>query len=419
MNAAQTEKRLQTRMDLRDVVRSKHEALLQEKDGAELSEVEKTQIREYREQAADLDKEIEELAESFEATKKAEEQSRKLRRAMLGAVEGTEADEDGVVYRTMAAYARDVILTRDSRECSKIASQFGDSSGIEAARNRLQLLKRAPDNTLSSNVPGLIPDQHIAEIFQVIDTSRPLVASARRAALVRGTLTYPQIDTKPAVTVQASEKTEGGTTGLAVSMQTATASTYIGGGDLSWQAINWSTPDALALWFQLAAASYALLTEQDAAQVMQHSAFTFNISSTLAALTDFSDVLLAISAGAGDVYANSGRIADTVYMSPSAFYALAAIAGTEAANFVAAGQLSLRAQGGVLAGLDVVVSRGMDTGVIVVGDSGGLLVAETAGAPVELRVVEPAIGGLEVGIIGAFEAVVVDPGAFAMITSAS
>ena len=48
-----------------------------------------------------------------------------------------------------------------------------------------------------------------------------------------------------------------------------------------------------------------------------------------------------------------------------------------------------------------------------------LLVAETAGAPVELRVVEPAIGGVEVGIIGAFEAVVVDDGAFSMLTTAS
>jgi hypothetical protein len=69
--------------------------------------------------------------------------------------------------------------------------------------------------------------------------------------------------------------------------------------------------------------------------------------------------------------------------------------------------------------LSVVVSRGMDANVIVVGDRDGLLVAETAGAPVELRVVEPAIGGVEVGLIGAFEAVVVDDGAFAMITTAS
>ena len=69
--------------------------------------------------------------------------------------------------------------------------------------------------------------------------------------------------------------------------------------------------------------------------------------------------------------------------------------------------------------LSVVVSRGMDSGVIAVGDRSGLLVAETAGAPVELRVVEPAIGGVEVGIIGAFEAVVVDDGSFAMLTAAS
>ena len=67
----------------------------------------------------------------------------------------------------------------------------------------------------------------------------------------------------------------------------------------------------------------------------------------------------------------------------------------------------------------MVVSRGMDAGVIAVGDRAGLLVAETAGAPVELRVVEPAIGGVEVGIIGAFEAVVVDDGAFSMLTTAS
>ena len=65
------------------------------------------------------------------------------------------------------------------------------------------------------------------------------------------------------------------------------------------------------------------------------------------------------------------------------------------------------------------MSRGMDAGVIVVGDRAGLLVAETAGAPIELRVVEPAIGGVEVGIIGAFEAVVVDDGAFTMLTTAS
>jgi hypothetical protein len=51
-------------------------------------------------------------------------------------------------------------------------------------------------------------------------------------------------------------------------MVTATASVYLGGGDLSWQAINWSTPNALRLWFDLVAADYALKTEQDAATIV-------------------------------------------------------------------------------------------------------------------------------------------------------
>jgi hypothetical protein len=60
---------------------------------------------------------------------------------------------------------------------------------------------------------------------------------------------------------------------MAISMVTATASTYLGGGDLSWQAINWSTPNALDLWFRLVAADYALKTETDAATVVSASAF--------------------------------------------------------------------------------------------------------------------------------------------------
>jgi HK97 family phage major capsid protein len=410
--------RLESRMQRRDLVQSQHEGLLLERDEGNLSDTDKKQIEAWREEITELDTEIAGLADDLEAHRRAEERSKDLRRALIGA-NGVQVDEDGVVYRTMSEYARDVILTRDSRVCSQVQAQFGNKQELEAARSRLNMLKRTPANTLSSNVAGLTPDQHIAQIFQVIDTSRPLVASANRTTLERGTLTYPVVTTRPVVAVQSTEKTEAGNQGMVIDMVSTNASTYLGGGDLSWQAINWSTPDALDLWFRLAAADYALKTEQDAAQALQHSAFTYNISSTLAALTDFSDVLLAIASGAGDVYANSGRIADTVYMAPSAFYAVAAIAGTEAANFVSAGALSLRAQGGAMAGLNVVVSRGMDTGVIVVGDSDGLLVAETAGAPVELRVVEPAIGGVEVGIIGAFEAVVTDPGAFAMITTAS
>jgi HK97 family phage major capsid protein len=416
--SSQLKTRLTNRHERRDVVQSQHEALLAERGDGNLSDTDKQQIARWRDEITEIDTEIVELTADVEAHARAEEESKKLRVSMRDGL-GIGSD-DGPVYETMSQYARDVILTRESRVCSQIKTQFGDKTALESAKARQELLlHRLPANTLSSNVAGLIPDQHIAQIFQVIQTARPIVASANRTTLERGTLTYPVVTQRPVVAVQASEKTEAGNTGMIIDMETTTASTYLGGGDLSWQAINWSTPDALDLWFRLAASDYALKTEQDAAQVILHSGFLFNISSTLGALTDFSDIVAAIAAGAGDVYANSGRIADTVYMAPNALYSIAAVVSAEAGNFINVGSLNLSAQGGTLAGMNVVVSRGMDSGTIVVGDSDGLLVAETAGAPVELRVVEPAIGGVEVGIIGAFEAVVVDEGAFALITTAS
>ena len=166
----------------------------------------------YRERMTDLDKEITELTVTVEANRKAIEQSKAIRRALAGA-SGVEEDGDGVVYRTMASYARDVIITGNGREAAKIKGILGDKQEIERAEQRLELLKRTPANTLSSDVAGLTPQQHIEQIFQVIDSSRPIVGSASRSTLVRGVLSYPQIDTSPVVAVQATQKTEAGNTG--------------------------------------------------------------------------------------------------------------------------------------------------------------------------------------------------------------
>lgn len=419
MNLLET--RLQSRMDRRDVVQSKHEALLAERGEGELNDTDKSQIGLYREELSSIDSEVAELASDLEAHNKAIETSKSLRRAMIGAIDGIDEEGEGVVYRTMAAYARDVILARESTVCSQIGKQFGDPVTVESARSRLQLLQRTPANTLSSNVAGLQPPQFIDQIFQVINKSRPLVDSAKSSTLERGVLTFPKVTQRPVVAVQATEKTEAGNQGMIVTMQQTPAQTFLGGGDLSWQAINWSTPDALQLWFDLAAADYALKTETAAAQVMEDSAANHVIADVLAGSSadTFADWLVALTEGAALVYANSGRLSDTVYVAPGMFYLAAALTSNAFAQTIAAGRLNLGAQNGDIAGLNVVVSRGLHTGVSIVGDSQGLLVAETAGAPVELRVVEPAIGGLEVGIIGAFAPVVVDDGAFALISTNS
>jgi hypothetical protein len=415
MSTTQSELRLASLLDERDTVTKLHETVVASVETNEdklPTESQSQMILGYREKEIALDEEINALTEDVERNRRSVENSKAVRRILAGGADGVEVDGEGeVAYRTMSAYARDFILTGSGRVCSQIAAQFGNAEELQRANERLQLAKRTPANTLSSNIPGISVAQHIDQIFQVINTSRPIVASATQADLVRGTLTYPSVDTKPIVSVQSTQKTEAGNQGMAVSLKTATASTYLGGGDLSWQAINWSTPNALDLWFQLAAADYALKTEQDAAAVIMHTGHAIS-SAWNAASGNFADFLSAIGRAAADVWANSGRVADTVYMSMDAYWYVFGLTSTAFAQFATV-------SGDRVGPFRFVASRGLDAATIIAGDSQALLCAETPGAPVELRVVEPAIGGVEVGIIGAFEAVIVDPGAFTRVSSAS
>ena len=58
------------------------------------------------------------------------------------------------------------------------------------------------------------------------------------------------------------------------------------------------------------------------------------------------------------------------------------------------------------------ISPGFPADYAIVGDFNQLLTAENAGAPVELRAVEPSIAGFEVGVVGAFVAIMIDEKAF-------
>lgn len=410
----QTELALARKIDEREQTTRLHEELMGAIEAAPdktPNDAQRQQLKLYRERVIQLDEEIADDADALKRHRDAIEAAKSVRRVMAGSNGEMEMDGDEVVYRDFAAYARDVILTGSGREVAKIQAQLGKGE-VERAQQRLQLLKRTPANTLSSNVEGLQPEQHIAQIFQIIDSSRPLVQSAQRASLERGTLSYPVVTTRPVVAVQSAQKTEAGNTGMVIDMVTATATTYLGGGDLSWQAINWSSPNALELWFRLTAADYALKTETDAADTVSASAFLNNIASPLGATPTFADFMTAVGAGYAEVYANSGRLADTIYLAPDRYGYLLGLTSDALTQFT-------QVSGQGVGPLNVVVSRGLNAGEIIVGDRSGLLVAETAGAPVELRVVEPAIGGVEVGLIGAFEAVVVDDGAFTLITTAS
>jgi HK97 family phage major capsid protein len=381
-----------------------------EDEQRDLGEFENEQIAKYRTRIEELDVEIELLAGDLERDSKTRDVSALLRDDQRTAIEI--GPNGPVVYRTFAAYARDEMIARWPQLARMAVTQQSDVPVIqEQARERLMRVQ----NTLTSDVAGLLPPTHLTEIMDIISGSRPVVTSARGVPLTSGQLTYPRITGRPSVTKQTSEKTEAGTAKMSVVMDTMNAETYLGGGDLSWQTINWGTPDALQLWFTLAAEAYARATETRACNELgTASGGTISTPLGTTGTESFDAWRAAILAGLRTIYANTGgrQQSNTLWVAANRFFALA---GTGTANVLqtsSVGQLDIATMTGVYSGLRVIGSYGFADNTAVIGDSGAFLVGETPGAPVELRVVEPAIGGMECGVIGAFQCKVFDTNRF-------
>jgi hypothetical protein len=404
-----TETRIQRLLDERVTAKNLHDGILgaaEARDDNDLTDIEQETIARYRNRSIEIDEELKELNEVLKREESSAAVSKDVRAHLAGNGPGVETVNGETKYRSFAVYARDQIMVK----YPQIATQAGGDSERQAARERLM---RAPQHTTTSDIGGLLPPQHLSQILDVINRSRPVVAASRKVDLERGTLTYPDITQRPSVLLQSSEKTEGGTLDMQIALRTATASTYIGGGNLSWQAINWSSPEALGLWFDLASEQYAIKTEAAACAVLLAAGTASGTVDLVAGTSTFPSWLGAVGAGMAGVYANSGAIADTLYLSPDYYFALAAKTSNETASFISAGGLDPVGQlSGRIGPVRVIASAGMGTANAVVGDSSAFFVAESPGAPVELRAVEPAIGGMEVGIIGAFAAVAFDNARF-------
>jgi len=416
--------RLERLADEREKTGEKIEDLLKmaEDEKRDLVDVEQQQLTKHRERYVQLEEQIIDLASDIERTEGSRDVSKLVRSDSVEDDNGVRRfatpnqHSDPDVYRSFAQFARDQIITRYPVIAERAAGSGNVRELIEQARERLE---RAPVNTLSSNIPGLIPPRHIAQIMDIISMSRPVVQSARAVDLDRGQLTYPKIAQRPEVLKQNTEKTEGGTANMQVTLETLTAETYIGGGDISWQAINWSSPDSLQLWFDLAAEAYARQTESVACEALESSAAIGTVGTAsgrlgTAGTESFAQWRAAAIAGISAVYTATGGRArtDTLYLSAGRFFQLAGLGTDQTLQVSSVGNLDIGSMTGTWAGLRVVGSYGFDQDTAIVGDASALIVAETPGAPVQLRVVEPSIGGMEVGVIGAFKAVVFDGNRF-------
>jgi len=315
-----------------------------------------------------------------------------------------------VVYRTFAEYARDDIV----RKFERVANR----AGVGAREQATERIERAVTQVLTSDVPGLLPPQHINQIMQVIGRNRPMVERTRRIGLTSGKITYPRITERPQVGVQTAEKTEAGDGSMNVVMVEKVATTYLAAANMSWQTINWSSPDALALWFDLAAESYAEQTERALGQVIVTANGPPDAAAVTVATDDLEGWMAALTEAAGAIYDATRRYPDTVAFASDVGFKLLGLVGQDSPHFLTTGLGSL-ATGTLppLAGLTSIMSIGVPAGKAIVGNFGSAITAETPGAPVELRAVEPSIAGMEIGIVGAFLAEPVEIEAFAVLSA--
>lgn len=421
MSHGVTKMRLERLGDERDRTYEKINDLLAlaEEEKRDLGDFENEQIAKYRTRCGDLEEEIILLAQDVERVQGATDVSRLLREDSDDTNGGGRAAGQArgpIVHRTFAEHARDELIVRFPAVASLAAGANGDVQAIrEAAQERLQ---RTLQNVTSTTVAGLIVPTHMTQILDIIDKSRPVVASGRQVPLDRGSMTYPVIGTRPTVTEQTSEKTEAGTVAPTVTSATLTAKTYLGATNVSWQAINWSSPSVLDLYFDLAAEAYARQTENRACDVLEDS--TIGTVGTLAGrlgtagTENFAAWRSAVSGGLQGIYnATGGRHrTNTLYLSANRFFQLATLGSDQTLQMAPIGNLDVGSMTGQFFGMNVVGSYGFDTDVAIVGDSGALLIGENPGSPVEMRVIEPAIGGWELGVIGAFNAAVFDVNRF-------
>jgi HK97 family phage major capsid protein len=379
------------------------------------SDSERELITRYRTRLTELEPQIGELLD-LEETR---EQARDARSALSRTRRRVETPGDGDdepqpppdepegEYRTFAQYARDQAICRFNYVGAAV-----DPGVRQRAQQRLQ---RAVETVLTTDVPGLIPPQYVREIVGLINKYRPIVDTARSIALTSGQIQYPRIGTRPTVAEQVTQKTEVGVGTMTVTMATKVAKTFLSAANMSWQTVQWSSPDALQLWFDLAAEDYAKKTEADAAALLA----AVDTTPTTGVANDLASYVSAITAAAGRIYAATGRRANVIYADVTSGYKLLGLTAGVAPVFLGTGAANLATgQYPAIAGLQLVISPGLPANTIIVGDSSALLVAETAGAPVELRMVEPSIGGIEIGIIGAFLSEVVETTAFEELTPA-
>lgn len=274
-----------------------------------------------------------------------------------------------------------------------------DHDGQDVFRSMTEHMRTVQD-TIVSDVAGIVPIPIIGELIAFVDDQRPVCNSMSQRPMPSAGKTFlrPRLTQRTNVAEQMNELDEVASRTFKIANEAVTKRTFAGVIDLSAQSTDWTDPSLVALVLQDFIGEYALDTETAMA-----AAFAAAVTNTSGFGTgSVSEVLESFADAAVYVYAKSKRWPNTLWLSLDVWAELVAVTNTyEQPVFPALGSGQIVLTGnfnGNPLGLNVVVGPTFPEDTMIVGHNSLCEFYEQKRGL--LRVDKPSVLGVEIATFG-------------------
>lgn len=296
--------------------------------------------------------------------------------ATVASATPTEEEEIPQVENHIEEVEASVAVVETAPLAAKV-SRKAPSLGEYLAAAKAGNLEAVVDPQVLSENPGIVPEFIVGPVIDTRIVERPIVNSARRIALPKGsTYKRPIVTQHPLVGLQADELDElvGQPLGIeSVNCTKKTAGGYI---PVSVQNRDWTDPAIMSYLGAAMVGSMINFTEAQAAAALVAAATEEEL---LADNTDPVEWAVAISNAKATVLAGCGAMADTLYVAPDVYAALSALCDTTGRPlFASTGPANVPGSINTPWGVSLVVSQQLASGKAIVGASQFLEFGEDA-----------------------------------------
>jgi len=371
-----------------------------EVDGRDLVDAEVANLAAARQRIGELDDQISPL-EEFEALRDTHAATRsgivgpRPGGSVIVQNGGGPSPSDRLPWGTPGAFVVDYIAARGYMTDPRSGARL--PANPDAARR----IEFALANQTTADTPGLLPHLIVGGVVNLIDASRPFIGSVGGARPMGGipgkTFGRPKITQHTTAGLQTAEKTELPTRKMVIGEVTFTKLTKGGAVDVSRQDIDWTSPAAWDILIRDLADSYAIDTENEAADAFAAGSAAVN-AATPVATGDLEGISAALYAAAGKVYASSKKLPDRIWMSVDVWGKVGPVIDLQLASTHSAGDSSFASFAGNLFGTSRVVVPSFPPDTLIVGNSNAFEVYEEVIGL--LTAVEPSLLGVEVAYGG-------------------